>query len=110
MRIEMNYLNKNNEMEKVDVLGFAEGGRVRDYCVAYTEDRGEFIVPTKNLFVITKEKNDKPIRHIQTYQDGYCIKDNSGNVEKIVTTKTFLDWCSKQDDIGEILDRIINKA
>lgn len=110
MRIEMNYLNKNNEMEKVDCLGFAEGGRVRDYCVCYTEDRGEFIVPTKNLFAITKEKNENDVRHIQTYEDGYCIKDNSGRIEKIVTTKTFFDWCSEQDDIDEILDRIINKA
>lgn len=106
MRIEMNYLNDDNVMEKVDILGFVDSSR--KYCEAYKEDIGYLIVPTDRLYPI-REYN-KCIGYIFAYEDGYCVKDKTGKMLSTYTTsEALLDWCSEQENIGEILDRIINK-
>ncbi len=111
MNITMNYLNENNEMEEVSVLGYFgdSGFTSRDYCECWSETRGHFAAPIQKLYSISNKKNEKCVGHIFTYEDGYCIKDNTGRIVSTHTTKDLLDWCSEQENIGEILDRIINK-
>lgn len=79
MRIEMNYLNKNGEMEKVDCLGYAHdsGWCSRYYCECWTEDRGHFIVPANRLHPL---ENDNSKYNISTYEDGFIVRDNNGDI------------------------------
>lgn len=57
MNTRMNYLNRNNEIEEVNVLGYAKTSSNwydANYCECWTEDKGNFIVPITRL-MLTKE-------------------------------------------------------
>jgi len=105
MRFEMNYLNKNNEMEKVDVLGYPSdsGWFTADYCECWTEDRGYFIVPVSRLYTIGAEKE-----HIFSNGSGYVVKDESGEIIQEYSFYDIVEQLSSHD-IGEVLDKIIGK-
>lgn len=53
MRKTMIYLNKNNDIEIVDVLGYVYDRT--DYCEVYTEEKGHFIIPDNRLFILNNE-------------------------------------------------------
>ena len=100
MRITMNYLNENNKMETVDVLGYVNG--CSEYCEVYTEEKGQFIVPTKDLYSISGNN------HVVTYGSGYAVKDNSGRIVSEYKPFENIDELSSNADIHSVLDRIIN--